>query len=336
VETAWDTLVDREPLPSPFLRSWWLEAVAGHHPSFVLVFHDDRLVGGVALEQDRVLGVERLRAAGQLLDADHLDLLADPAHADDVVAALRAWFTRNGTRIIDLVGLTERARIVDALPPPVARSVFEEAPWAPLPASLDAYLDARPPKLRRLVDQSGRRLERAGVVYRVVDPQDAHSALERLRRLHEAQWGARSSFLPQFDRFARAAREGIARHELVIHELWAQGEVVATHVNFVIAGRLSEYQGARDDDRRWRGAGTWLMAQTVAGACERGCHEYDLGRGAVPYKEQWASDVRPLVRATAAWGWRARRVAALLPAARRAKDAFTRLNSVARRRNARA
>ena len=271
--------------------------------------------------------MERLRAAGFLLDADHLDLVADPAHVDDVVGALRAWFTRDGARIIDLVGLAERARVVDALPSPVRHAVFEGAPWSPLLGSLGEYLDHRPPKLRRLVEQSGRRLERAGVEYRVVDPKEARPALERLRRLHEAQWGEHSSFLPQFDRFARAAQEGIARRELMVHELWADDDVVTTHVNFETAGRLTEYQGARDGDRRWRGAGTWLMALTVGGACERGCHEYDLGRGAVPYKEQWASDVRPLVHAAATWGWRARLVAALLPAARRARDAMRRLTS---------
>jgi hypothetical protein len=271
--------------------------------------------------------VERLRAAGFLLDPDHLDLIADPAHVEDVVGALRAWFTRRGARIIDLIGLAERARIVDALPPPVEQTVFDGAPWSPLPAGLDEYLEQRPPKLRRLVEQSRRRLERACVEYRVVDPKEALPALERLRRLHEAQWGDRSSFLPQFDRFARAAKEGIARRELLVHELWADGEVVTTHVNFETAGRLSEYQGARNGDRRWRGAGTWLMALTVGGACERGCLEYDLGRGAVSYKEQWASDVRPLVRAVATWGRRARLIATLLPAARRARNAMRRLTS---------
>ncbi|MDB5113971.1 MAG: hypothetical protein JWL78_1041, partial [Chloroflexi bacterium] len=35
--TAWDALVDRQPLPSPFLRSWWLEAMSAAHPRFLLV-----------------------------------------------------------------------------------------------------------------------------------------------------------------------------------------------------------------------------------------------------------------------------------------------------------
>jgi hypothetical protein len=34
---AWDELVDLQPLASPFLRSWWLEATARGRPCFVLV-----------------------------------------------------------------------------------------------------------------------------------------------------------------------------------------------------------------------------------------------------------------------------------------------------------
>jgi CelD/BcsL family acetyltransferase involved in cellulose biosynthesis len=328
VEHEWDDLVDGSPLPSPFLRSWWLEAVAGPRASFVLLFDRARLVGGLALEQERVLGVERLRTVGFRLAADHLDLVAHPAYVADVVAALRAWFTRPGARIIDLVGLAERARVVDALPSAVRRTVLEEAPWSPLPTSLDDYFDQRPAELRDLVERPRRRLERAGAECRVVDAAEAGPALERLRRLHEAQWGNRSEFLPYFDRFARAARTGLARRELIMHELWVDDNVVATQVSFEVAGRLSNYQGARDCDRRWRGAGTWLMALGARDACERGCHEFDLLRGAEPYKEQWASDVRAVVGATVAWGWRARLVAAVLPAARRARNAMRHLYPV--------
>jgi CelD/BcsL family acetyltransferase involved in cellulose biosynthesis len=326
MEKAWDALVDRSPLPSPFLRSWWLEAVAGPRPSFALVFHRDRLVGGVALEQDRVLGVERLRAVGFLLAADHLDLVADPAHLDEVVAALRTWFTRPGARVIDLVGLAERARITEALPSPVRSTVFDGAPWSALPATLSEYFDQQSPQLRSLVERPRRRLERAGAEYRVVDVDDTDPALERLRRLHEAHWGDGSEFLPHFERFARAARAGIARRELLIHEVWVGGEVVATHVSFEADGRLSHYQGGRDGDRRWRGVGTWLMALVVGDACERGCHEFDLLRGVEPYKQQWANDVRPLVHAAAAQGWRARLVVSLLPAGRMARKTLRRMH----------
>jgi hypothetical protein len=37
LEPAWDNLVERLPLPSPFLRSWWLEHTAGGAQRFLLV-----------------------------------------------------------------------------------------------------------------------------------------------------------------------------------------------------------------------------------------------------------------------------------------------------------
>jgi hypothetical protein len=33
----WDALVSASPHPSPFLRSWWLDAMAGPNTQFVLV-----------------------------------------------------------------------------------------------------------------------------------------------------------------------------------------------------------------------------------------------------------------------------------------------------------
>src|SRR5205807_1596939 len=61
---AWDSLVESLPIPSPFLRSWWLDAAAGSRPCIVLVLQRDRLVGGLALESDRHVGIERLRLLG--------------------------------------------------------------------------------------------------------------------------------------------------------------------------------------------------------------------------------------------------------------------------------
>ena len=72
----WDELVDRLPLPSPFLRSWWLEHTAGRRPRFVLVMEDGAL-----------LGVPRLRVMGAgALCPDHLDAVVLPGREADVLA----------------------------------------------------------------------------------------------------------------------------------------------------------------------------------------------------------------------------------------------------------
>src|SRR4030081_2227885 len=61
---AWDALIDASPVPSPFLRSWWLSSAFGSQPVIVLVLEGERSVGGRALERDRHIGVERLRVIG--------------------------------------------------------------------------------------------------------------------------------------------------------------------------------------------------------------------------------------------------------------------------------
>ena len=53
----WDHLVDLSRLPSPFMRSWWLTGTAGPRPRFVLVVQGDLLLGGLALEEGRRLGL---------------------------------------------------------------------------------------------------------------------------------------------------------------------------------------------------------------------------------------------------------------------------------------
>jgi CelD/BcsL family acetyltransferase involved in cellulose biosynthesis len=120
--------------------------------------------------------------------------------------------------------------------------------------------------------------------------------------LHGVRWSAGSGFLPTFDRFATAARLGIERGEVVFHELVHDGTVIASEVDLELAGRTSFYQSGRLDDRRWRGSGTVLKAKVVERACARGQHEYDLLRGAEPYKDAWATGTRPLAGVVAVRG----------------------------------
>jgi CelD/BcsL family acetyltransferase involved in cellulose biosynthesis len=291
----WDALVDVAPLPSPFLRSWWLDGVAGPKPRFVIVRDGGDLIGGMALEEDRPLGVARLRPIGVLLGADQLDIVAAPGREDDVEEALRAWLRTYRARVVDLVGCSEQTRLVAVLPQPRVEAV-DVAPWTPLPPSFSDFLALRPGDLRSQIDRPRRRLRREGVSYRVVEPADGERALTDLRRLHEHVFGTASQFLPVFDRFARAAPAGIARQELVLHEFVADGRTVAVNVCFEVANRVSFYQGGRDTDRRWRGSGTALIAHSVEHGIDAGCRELDLLRGAEGYKRQWATEQREILR----------------------------------------
>jgi CelD/BcsL family acetyltransferase involved in cellulose biosynthesis len=303
LEPAWDALVERLPLPSPFLRSWWLQQTASGIPRFVLVLDRDVLVGGLALQEERWLGIPRVRVMGAgALCPDHLDAVALPGRQHDVLAALAAWLRRPGSRVLDLEGVAHDSRLAAALPGRVRREVVDVAPWAPLPADPGDWLRSRPPNLRATLRKATRRLEEEAVTHRVLRDASIDAALDTLRRLHVARWGERSRFLAAYERFAAASRVGAGRGEAAFHQLVAGEEVIATVSCFEVAGRVSLYQSGRLSDHRWRNAATVLLAKVVEDACRRGLAEVDLLRGDEPYKRNFASATRELLRLRAAHG----------------------------------
>ena len=70
--------MDSSPLPSPFLRSWWLAGTSQSDRHFLLVVDDAQLIGGLALEERHHMSSIRMMGYGSA--SDHLDLLAAPGH----------------------------------------------------------------------------------------------------------------------------------------------------------------------------------------------------------------------------------------------------------------
>jgi len=310
----WDDLVGRMPRPSPFLRSWWLEATGTGRPVTVLVRRDGTLVGGLALQADRVAGVERLRfRGGGPLEPDHLDLVALPDHVHEVVAAVAGWLGRRGDRVIDLDGLDGDAWLLDAVPGLGTVTAGEVAPYVELPDRIETYLASRGGRMRSTITRTAKRLHRQGVEHRVVPASDVGRALDDLRRLHDGRWGEASGFLSQWDAFAAAARAGAERGEVRFTELVAPDEgVVAIEVDFVVAGRVSFYQAGRRTEHEWRGAGSVLRARIIEDAIAEGAQTFDLLRGGEPYKTEWADGSRRLHRVRRGVGPRGRAVVAAM------------------------
>lgn len=298
----------------------------------MLVVEGTRLLGGLALEADRWLGVERLRFLGAgPLSPDHLDLVAAAGREADVVGALAGWLRRPGGRLLDLDGLAEGSRIRPALPRHLRERAPEIAPYALLPRDPDAYLARLPSKARNTIRRTTRRLEAAGARYRVAEPSEADRALEDLHRLHDQRWAERSGFSANFPAFAAAARTGAVRGEVVFHELVVSGEVIACEVTFEVAGRSSFYQGGRAMDDRWRGAGTMLRAAVLVRACRTGLTEHDFLRGDEAYKRDWAAESRLLLHVQAASGISGHTLLAALRARSAARSAGARLRGALER-----
>lgn len=322
---AWDKLVEWAPVPSPFLRSWWLAAVAGDAARYVLVVEDGQLVGGLALQIDRrVLGVTVYRScADGALCPDHLDLLAVPGHELEVCHSLRTWFTGRGARLLDLDGVVQNS-LIAATFPPTAATVIGEAPWDFLPDSGAAYVAARSANLRRLYRRSVERLAALGIEHCRLGPHEVDAGLDEFERMHRAR-PDRAALLAEMPRLRPALRAGSAAGEVQIDVFRTAERTVAVEISFRIAGALRMYQSARALDRDLRDIGTFVLLDLVRRASDEGCHEADLLRGTEAYKFRFVDRRRRLYRVQAAHGLRARSLLAVLRWAGRVRPAAGRV-----------
>ncbi|HWC66532.1 MAG TPA: GNAT family N-acetyltransferase [Acidimicrobiales bacterium] len=302
---AWDALVERAPLPSPFLRSWWLEHTCRGEPIFVLLIEGGALVGGLALQERTTFGLLRIELMGSgPLAPDHLDVVAEPGREGDVAAAVHDWLADRNAGVVDFLGLAEQAHAAGCIDHVTAQLVDERAPYLELPADWATLLTSRSSRVRNTVKRTAKRLARDGVTHRTLGADDADTALDDLERLHRERWGAESSFLGEYARFRAAAAEGMARGELVVHELVAPDGPIASMAIMHVGGRASFYQSGRSTDPRWRGAGTIVFTDAIEAAIAAGCTEFDLLRGGETYKADWSSGERDVVRIIGSTGRR--------------------------------
>ncbi len=294
----WDELVASMPLPSPFLRSWWLEHTAEGDPAIVLVVDGDRLVGGAAFQVTRRMGCEWVQLLGDgPLEPDHLDLVAAQGSRPAVSGVVREWLGRQGSRVIDLAGVAPDAALLGCVPGKGRTAELSVAPYAELPASIDEYVAGRAGMVRSTISRTRKRLSKQGVGVVVTGAEGVDRSMGALERLHDERWGDESGVGPAWERLATALRAGAAAGDVRFVQLVTpDGEVIAIEVDFTVGGRTSFYQAGRLTEHEWRGSGSWLKAEAIGAAIGEGSTEYDLLRGDEPYKGQWATGSRPLVR----------------------------------------
>jgi CelD/BcsL family acetyltransferase involved in cellulose biosynthesis len=304
----WDDLVAVQPLPSPFLRSWWVEHTAEGELTILTCWDGDEFVGGAAFEVDRTsagpVSLEQVRSVGQrLLSPDHVDLIARPEHHLEVARAVVGWLRRPGGRLVDLDGLAGTGTLAAALSP--HRVAVRTAPYADLSSGADEYLAGRPGRVRSTITRTTKRFDRDGVRFVRVQPEQVATALDDLARLHDSRWAEDSLFLRAWERFAPAATAGAATGDVVLHELVdATGEAVAVELDLVLCDTVAFYQAGRRTEREWRGCGSVLRARIIEAAATEGAREYDLLRGDESYKAEWATGRREVVQCTMGVGLR--------------------------------
>lgn len=302
---AWDELVDQSPLPTPFLRSWWIEALSGPRTRVLLVREGGRLVGGLALERDQLLGITRWRVVGSgKLCPDHLDLLARPDRTGAVGAALHEELTRPASWLLDLEGVRAHSMIAGAWRRAghrVQERVVERSPFLPLPPTYDAYLASRSKNLRARLRKAARRADRDGLTVQRVDRGRTDWALDRFEELNRAR-GDRGELLREMPRIRRWVTRGVAAGEVRLHVAERDGRVGVVSIVLCVAGVSRNYQTVRSLEREFDHAAGLTHLSVIADAYAQGHHEFDFLRGADRYKYSFTGDDRPVLGVRAAGG----------------------------------
>jgi CelD/BcsL family acetyltransferase involved in cellulose biosynthesis len=304
----WDRLVDQGRTPTPFLRSWWLDATREKSTRFVLVFEDGRLIGGLPLAggQGRrwtTYGIPGPTALG----IHNFDLVAERTREETVWAHMMRAFSELQPCVLDFTGVSADGVLARRAPASAWVESRDGAPRLLAPPDFETYLASRSRKLRQEIRRMMRHFDAAGVSTRAVGHDQIDRALGTLAHLHALRWGRESGFLPHFATIADATRRASAVGEsTVLEALASDGKVVASMLLFEIASHSYWYQMGRDPDPRWSSIGNLLKARAVERSCLLGHRAVDLGSGASPLKTIWADDVTPVIQLRWASGARTR------------------------------
>jgi CelD/BcsL family acetyltransferase involved in cellulose biosynthesis len=316
-------LVEWAPVPSPFLRSWWLTAAAPPgRARYLLFLEHNSLLGGLALQEERtILGVRTYRACtAGVYCPDHLDLLAVPGREVDVCRMFELWLARPGARLLDLDGVVQHSLLAASVPHSRVR-VVAVAPWEALPSSAAEYAEQRSANLRRAQRRAQTRLATLGIVHRRVEPAELSAVLDEFTNLHRAR-GDRGRLLAEMPRLRTALVAGFAAGEVQVDVLRSAARVLAVLICFRTAGALRAYQSARALEPELPDLGTMLLWTAIEQACDEGRYEVDLLRGAEPYKVRFARQQREICRIEVAHGLRAHWLLTAIRVLRRVRAAW--------------
>jgi CelD/BcsL family acetyltransferase involved in cellulose biosynthesis len=309
----WTDLVRADPAGSffhlpRFLKLYWEEF--GETPDHLLLAFaetdDGTQLGAVAFE--RVGGT--LRFLGGTEITDYLGPVALLEAREGMAKELwPALLARDDWQVADLWGLADDAGWYQLLGDAAAANGLRTqeaadhdgvAPFLPLPASWESYLEGLPAKSRHEIRRKAKKLEAEAGPFRIVTATEETLApmLDRFVELHRMSEGPKGVFMvPGMEIFFRRLGEafcdgGIFRLTMIE----VDGELAAGTIGFSFDGTSYLYNSAFD--RKWGALapGMVLVGEDIRLAIEQGCSAFDLLKGDYPYKYRFGAAPRRVRR----------------------------------------
>jgi len=319
---AWTTLLKTTEGDNIFLTwEWvyiWCKYYLGNGQLCTVLFYDDekrlvgiapfyihssRIFGVLSFKEMRFLGIEEVCPA-------YLDFIASDKYRRAVVEAFYErifgeW--RSKWNVLVLSELPAESLSIDYLTELAEHDgkVFQVAdpipsPIITLPKHVDEFLASIGRNERYNLQRKRKRLDRAGVVSweRITALPDFSKAMDSFVWLHQTRWEGKG----EAGAFKRSRFEAFHQEigKLFAEQQWSSidllkldGEPIAGIYGYRYNGRYSYYlPGFNHNVLPEASPGTLLLFHCVEQAIASGISEFDLLRGAMPYKLAWASALR--------------------------------------------
>lgn len=306
LEASWKELLSTFPGDTIFLtwdwqRLWW--NLCGEGELHLLAVQEGEELVGVAplIRQGTCWGL-----AGGVEVADFLDIVASPAHAESVVAAVLDYLNRLGGEV-ELRNLRPTSLGATLLVAEAQRRglqpVLEQedvSPRVELPTDWDAYLHLLTKKDRHELRRKLRRLQASGAVryFVATNPTTRARDVDDFIRLHRLSAPEKANFMtPTMARFFHALVDEFApRGWLRLYFLEIDGVRVAAVVLFDYGGEFLLYNSGYDPASAHLSTGLLLKAFTLRDAIAEGRRAFDFLQGNEPYKYDLGARDVPILR----------------------------------------
>ncbi|MEO8287339.1 MAG: GNAT family N-acetyltransferase [Chloroflexota bacterium] len=314
LEQAWTELLLNTPVSTIFASfqwnaTWWRYFGAGKTLRTLVVKDDSGRTTAIAPLMVRRQGpVRKLEFIGTGL-SDYGDFLVDPASAQGSLEAIFTYLKRHhggwdiadwdeippDSPLLSYLGTNRMAGLHAALIPQTPCAVIS------LPATWEEYVSGLPRKRRYYLGSFPRKFlsENNGELHVTTAEQDAAEAVATFYGLHMARWADKDDSLssehndPAFVPFLQEACTRLAGLGwLEIVSLSANGQTVASSINFLLGNRWNSYMKGFDPEWSKARPGTVLDALRVKQAVALRATEFDFGRGDEPYKSGFGGTVR--------------------------------------------
>ncbi len=301
----WEDLWNRVPGAITFQRpDWilaWIQTFCPREPFLLIVRKNGKLIALAPFifyerysnhgQRERVLGL----MGGSV--SDYLDVLIDPDHIQEAVAALwdKIYAKESHWDLVELTDLAPSSCLLQNVDGPLKFAVqkHDYCSFISLPTKSENLKCVIPPHKWENVRNARNRLQRAGGgTIEIANENTLDAALEGLFQLHRARWA--QECLPgvlqeeNIRNFHRQAAPALLKKDVLrLHTLRVNGICIASAYSFFERKQALCYLHGYDPQYAHLSPGTLIIAAVMEDAMRAGKKAVNLLRGQEEYKKSW-------------------------------------------------